>query len=125
TLQNNVIEAEHVTGPFKGKRVFLLCVELLPTNSSLPFGFKRQQFPCQLAFAMPIHKSQEQTMNCVGLYILKPVFSHGQLYVACSHVTTYQKLRIFLGPVNQELQFCTKNIVYPEIFQRCGHTIMG
>ncbi|CAG8603148.1 12337_t:CDS:10 [Cetraspora pellucida] len=41
TLQSNVIEAKHVSGSFKGKKVFLPCVELSPTNSSLLFAFKQ------------------------------------------------------------------------------------
>ncbi|CAG8849056.1 2753_t:CDS:1, partial [Gigaspora margarita] len=37
----------------------------------------RKQFPYQLAFAMSINKSQEQMMNCVGLYLPTPVFHIG------------------------------------------------
>ncbi|CAG8765624.1 24283_t:CDS:1, partial [Gigaspora margarita] len=45
---------------------------------SIPFVLQHRQFPCQLAFAMSINRSQGQTMNHVGLYLSTPVFSHSQ-----------------------------------------------
>jgi len=46
-----------------------------------------RQFLIKLAFAMTINKSQEQTLNYVGVYLPNPLFCHGQLYVAISCVT--------------------------------------
>ncbi|KAF0750876.1 ATP-dependent DNA helicase PIF1-like [Aphis craccivora] len=40
-------------------------------------------FPIRLAFATTINKSQGQTMSICEI---QHVFSHGQLYVACSRV---------------------------------------
>jgi hypothetical protein len=53
-------------------------------RSKWPFTLQRRQFPLQLAFAMTINKAQGQTMKTVGIYLPKPVFTHGQLYVALS-----------------------------------------
>ncbi|CAK1588385.1 unnamed protein product [Parnassius mnemosyne] len=40
----------------------------------------------RLAFAMTIDKSQGQTLSVCGLDLGTPCFSHGQPYMACSHV---------------------------------------
>ena len=85
------------------------------------FTFKCRQFPIQPAFAITINKSQGQTLNWVGLYLPTPVFSHEQLYIACSRVTSRKNLKIFitkqLGDNDANLINYTNNVVYPEIFQ--------
>jgi ATP-dependent DNA helicase PIF1 len=57
---------------------------MIPTD--VPFEFKRLQFPVRLAFAMAFNKAQGQSLQVCGLKLENPCFSHGQLYVACSHV---------------------------------------
>ena len=65
---------------------------------------------------MTINKSQGQSLKCVGLYLDKPVFSHGQLYVAVSRVTSRNGLRVLIAENDNDDHFHTKNIVYKEIF---------
>ncbi|KEH26787.1 PIF1 helicase, putative [Medicago truncatula] len=43
-----------------------------------------------------IPRSQEQSLKSVGIYLSGPVFSHGQLYVAISRVTSKQGLKTLI-----------------------------
>jgi ATP-dependent DNA helicase PIF1 len=67
---------------------------------------------------MTINKSQGQTLGVVGLYLPRPVFTHGQLYVALSRVKTRKGLKILITNDNDESQHFTNNVVYPEVFQK-------
>ncbi|XP_078437644.1 uncharacterized protein LOC144708267 [Wolffia australiana] len=71
-------------GNFYGDVHLLPRIALYPSQSRLPFRFKRLQFPLRLAFAMTINKSQSQTLETVGLYLPNPLFTYDQLYVALS-----------------------------------------
>ena len=62
---------------------------------------------------MTINKAQGQTFERVGISLLKPVFGHGQLYVALSRVRSQKSLYIQL-PLND---YTTKNIVYKEALE--------
>ena len=55
-------------------------------------------------------------MKRVGLFLHKPVFCHGQLYVAISRVTSRNGLRVLIAKKDYNDHFHTKNIVYKEIF---------
>ena len=95
-LQRKVIEAEIITGTHVGSHVFIPQITLSPSNNNLPFVLNRRQFPIRLAFSITINKSQCQTLSCVGLYLPEPVFSHGQLYVALSRITSYQNIKVLI-----------------------------
>lgn len=63
---------------------------------------------------MNINKSHGQTLQTVGLYL--PIFSHGQLYVAISHVTSPAGLKILIVHKDGILEDDTKNVVHKERF---------
>ena len=69
-FQNNSIDAEIVNGQHAGKRVFIPRIPMSPSEDlTLPFKFKRKQFPIRLSFAMTINKAQGQTIPNVGIYL--------------------------------------------------------
>ena len=78
-LGNRIVEAEVITGSNIGKRVLIHRITMSPSNSKWPFTLLRRQFPLKVCFAMTINKSQGMTFKQVGVYLPKPVFSHGQL----------------------------------------------
>ena len=110
-LHNNVIEASISCGPYKGETILLPRIPLVPSESDLPFQFRRLQFSCKPCFAMTVHKAQGQTFKTVGVDLSSPCFSHGQLYVACSRTGNPNSLYI----LTEKGQ--TRNVVYKEALQ--------
>ncbi|KAL4626735.1 hypothetical protein ACB092_05G119100 [Castanea dentata] len=116
-LSKWVLEAQIISGTHIGEKVFIPRIVLSPSDSKWPFVLKRRQFPVSVCFAMTINKSQGQSLQRVGLYLDRPVFSHGQLYVAVSRVTSKDGLKILIVENDDTDRFHTKNIVYKEIFE--------
>ncbi len=84
-LMQHIINAEIATGPDKGRRVFIPRLSITPSDTErMPFTLRWRQFLLWPAFAMTINKAYGQTLQTVGVYLPKPVFCHGQLYVAFS-----------------------------------------
>ncbi|KAM0826906.1 hypothetical protein ACQ4PT_068551 [Festuca glaucescens] len=110
-----VLEAEIMTGIGKGERVCIPRVILNAPSTRWPFTLQRRQYPIRLCYAMTINKSQGQTLNTVGVYLPKPVFSHGQFYVAISRVTSKTGLKILALDEDGNPCTQTRNIVYREV----------
>ena len=112
TLGNRVIEAKIMTGTHTGSVVFIPRITLTTTHDSrLPFTLSRRQFPLKQSYAMTINKSQGQTLKRVGIYLPQPVFTHGQLYVAMSRVSSYSGLHFSVGKTDENACH-TDNVVY-------------
>ena len=102
-------------------RCKLTCME----HEGLPVEVVRRQLPLKPGFAMTINKSQGQTFDQVGVFLPKPCFTHGQLYVAMSRVGRPGGLTLMVGhgrtdgdalPTGRGVY--TDNVVYTEVFDR-------
>ncbi|KAL6544062.1 hypothetical protein OROGR_010559 [Orobanche gracilis] len=114
-----VVEAKMLTGKYAEEMVYIPRTIMSPTDlTKFPVKFQRRQFPLAVCFAMTINKSQGQSLANVGLYIPKPVFSHGQLYVAFSIVTTKKGLKVLAYDKDDNISDTTTNVVYREIFNK-------
>ena len=118
-LRDNVIDCEILTGVNAGDRVLIPRVSLWPNDTNLPFQIKRIQFPLRLSYALTINKAQGQTFEKVGIYLRRPCFSHGQLYVAFSRARSFRAIKLKVcGLLEQGYvgEKCfTKNVVYRQV----------
>ncbi|RYR48156.1 ATP-dependent DNA helicase PIF6-like [Arachis ipaensis] len=115
-LGDHIIECIILAGRNTGEVVFIPKMNMSPNNETLPIRFTRRQFPVELCFAMTINKSQRQTLSTVGMYLPRPVFTHGQLYVALSRVSIHSGLKILSVGSNGTASDHTINVVYRKIF---------
>lgn len=84
-LYRDTIKVRRVTA-FRGEREELFLPKLLMSSSDVPVAgtINRIQIPVTLAMAMTINKVQGQSFDYVGMFLRRPVFSHGQFFVAVS-----------------------------------------
>ncbi|XP_058761989.1 uncharacterized protein LOC131635384 [Vicia villosa] len=115
-LAAHVIEAKIISGKNIGNIFYIPRMSLSPSQSPWPFKLVRRQFPIIVSFAMTINKSQGQSLDNVGLYLPKEVFSHGQLYVAISRVKSKKGLRILIHDKDKQPMISTTNVVFKEVF---------
>jgi hypothetical protein len=100
-------------GEFDGQFRLLPRIKLTTLEGDLPFILTRKQFPIRLCFAMTVNKSQGQSLSTVGVDLRTSAFTHGQLYVALSRVTTLAGLTLLFS--ENDNQETTDNVVYPEV----------
>ena len=114
-ITNRLLEIRLIGGDHAGEIALLPRISLSPSITGMDFAIKlnRRQFPIQLALALTVNKSQGQTIKHVGVDLRKPVFSHGQLYVAFSHATSSEHINVLLSPDLHTYK--TVNVVYNEI----------
>ncbi|XP_061993578.1 uncharacterized protein LOC133711477 [Rosa rugosa] len=117
-MLDRVIEARILTGNKIDHKVYLPRIVLTSTENKWPFILKRRQFPVRPCYAMTINKSQGQSLKQVGVYLPESVFTHGQLYVALSRVTSIDGLKILIQNNNNMPDTHTKNIVYKDVLKK-------
>jgi hypothetical protein len=71
----------------------------------------RKQFPLAAAYATTFNSCQGLTLDRLGVDLIRPVFSHGQLYTALSRIR-HRSHAIVRLPAGQST---TTNVTYPEI----------
>jgi ATP-dependent exoDNAse (exonuclease V) alpha subunit len=113
-MSNRLFEIRLISGDHTGETALIPWILLSPSLTGLDFAIKlnRRQFPVQLAFAMTINKAQGQTIRHVGINLRKPVFSHGQLYIALSRATSMEHIHVLLGDTSSANM---ANVMFPEI----------
>ena len=93
-IKGNVLECYN---PTIRQMVDIPRIRLKSDVKKVGISWTRVKFPVQPEYAMTINKSQGQTIKeKVGVYIHKPVFSHGQLYVALSRATSPENIKIVI-----------------------------
>jgi ATP-dependent exoDNAse (exonuclease V) alpha subunit len=114
-MSTRLLEVRLLTGDHAGDTALIPRISLSPTNTGLDYSIKliRRQFPVQLALAMTINKAQGQTLAHIGIDLRKPVFTHGQLYVAFSRATSQAHINVLLP--DDCTHSHTANVVYYEV----------
>ena len=89
-------------------------------DTTLLFSVKRRQFP---ALAMTINKFQEQSFDKAGLYLPRPVFSHGKFYVALSRTRNELAVKVQIDDCEEHGKLLnsrsfTKNVVLKDVLRQ-------
>lgn len=123
-LGKHVLEAQILIGHKANEKALIPRMSLTPADQTLPVKFERRQYPIIVSYAMTINKSRGQSLSHVGLYLPKPVSTHGQLYVAISRVRSRDGLKILISEENKDDTTATTNVVYKEVFRICNNNTL-
>jgi ATP-dependent DNA helicase PIF1 len=111
--QQRFLTVQPISGQLAGSKILLPRIELTPAGETgLPYKFKRIQFPVQLCYALSINKSQGQTFRKVGILLKKPVFAHGQLYVALSRARNRSSIKIQIAENEEQGKLTNSGRIY-------------
>ncbi|KAJ1525564.1 hypothetical protein ONE63_010368 [Megalurothrips usitatus] len=123
----NMVTMLVLTGKMKGEEVVLPRIRMEDDEVAKPKIAVRYQIPLRLAYAYTIHRAQSRTLKKVGLYLPKPVFAHGMLYVALSRARRLEDLHLLIedGPFQGRVtrdgrsfgEVATMNIVDAEVLE--------
>ncbi|XP_074305344.1 uncharacterized protein LOC141640439 [Silene latifolia] len=118
----NTVEFVIMTGQNRGDIVLIPRIKLRPAPSAnYPFQFQRNQFPLKLSFAMTVNKCQGQTLSQVAVYLPRPCFSHGQLYVALFRARKAKQVTVVAAPGPQTVPATfARNVVSYEALTLAG-----
>ena len=111
-INRNCLQVAILGGRWDREIRLLPRIKLTTSDEELPFILERKQFPVRLCFAMTVNKSQGQSLIQVGVDLRTDAFTHGQLYVALSRVTTLDGLTLLPSSTTPTV---ISNIVYPEV----------
>ncbi|AES87915.1 PIF1 helicase [Medicago truncatula] len=80
----HVLKTKIISGKNIGNMTYIPRMDMSPSQSPWPFKLNIRKFSIILSYVMTINKSQGKSLDNVGLYLPRVVFSHGQLYVIMS-----------------------------------------
>nr|GEU54553.1 hypothetical protein [Tanacetum cinerariifolium] len=115
-----LIDAVHdlvqiINETFFGKKVIIPRLRITPSDKCLQLKIVRKQYPLSVSFAMTINKRQSQSLLRVGLYLSRPVLTHGQLYVALLRVKSKRGLKVVVCDDKGNVLKTTTNVTYKEV----------
>ena len=69
-MYSSSLDLEIMNDERLGGRLLFPRTDLTPSDTIVPFSFKRHQFPVRHSFCKTINEAQGKTGDCVGIYLL-------------------------------------------------------